>query len=371
MDLRTARLILNALPGIGPIAYHRLTTALGNDPTRIFQATRTQLLSIKGIGKNTADTLQNWKQHFDPDREQQKLTTRNLHFHIPEDGPSYPPLLREIDDPPIGLYATANPYTHGTRAIGIVGSRRHTAYGLQMARTLARELAATGWCIISGLARGIDTAAHQGALEANGPTTAILGNGIDIVYPPENLELYRRIATTGTLLSEFPLGRPADKQTFPMRNRIISGIARALIVIESDLNGGSMITARFAADQNRLVCALPGRADQPTSRGCHALIRDGATLVTTADEILQEIGEPRTTPPTTNTPQPTLPLPAPANATEAQILQHLTGGLALSPDTLAEKTQRPIPELIGTLLMMELNHLIQKTPDGRYEIPTT
>ena len=371
MDTRTARLILNALPGIGPVTYRRLTTALGNDPSRLFHATRAQLLSIKGVGESTADTLLSWKKHFDPDREQQKLATHNLHFHIPEDGAPYPDLLRETYDPPIGLYATAHPYAYGARAIAIVGSRRHTAYGLQMARTLARELAATGWCIISGLARGIDTAAHQGALDADGPTVAILGNGLDIVYPPENLDLYRRIADTGTLLSEFPLGRPADRQTFPMRNRIISGIARALIVIESDTSGGSMITAKFATEQNRLVCALPGRADQPTSRGCHALIRDGATLVTTADEILQELGEPTARAPNRTPTQPTLPLAPPANATEAEILQNLSGGLALSPDALAEKTHRPIPELMGTLLMMELNRLVQKTSDGRYELPTT
>ncbi|MDR2844960.1 MAG: DNA-processing protein DprA [Puniceicoccales bacterium] len=373
LDARTARLVLNALPNIGPVTCRRLMDALGDAPTAIFRASRGQLCAVKGVGAVVAETILQWRTHFSPARELEKMATRNIRFTIPEDGDAYPALLREIYDPPLGLYATSG-YKWGDRCIGIVGSRRVTAYGKSMAHALAHELAASGWCVVSGLARGIDTAAHQGALAAGGATVAVLGCGLDIVYPPENLELYRQIAATGAVVSEFFLGRQADRQTFPMRNRLISGMSRAIVVVESDVVGGSMITARFAAEQNRTVCAVPGRADQPLSRGCHALIRDGATLVTCVDEILEELGEAPTAPTQTElnlTASATAPaassVPSGLGALETKILQCLSGGLTLGVDTLAEQTQTPVPSLIGTLLMMELNRLVVKTPDGRYE----
>lgn len=366
-DTRTARLVLNALPNIGPVTCRRLREALGDDPAAIFRASRAQLLAVKGVGAVVADTLLRWRTHFDPGREREKMAARGVTFTIPEDGGTYPALLREIYDPPLGLYSIGG-YKWGGRCIALVGSRRVTAYGRALARTLARELAASGWCVVSGLARGIDTAAHQGALEAGGATVAVLGCGLDIVYPPENLELYREIAARGAVLSEFVLGRPADKQTFPMRNRIVSGMARALVVVESDVNGGSMITAKFAADQGRTVCAVPGRADQATSRGCHALIRDGATLVTCVDEILEELGEAPMALPRHDTGGAVAPEPAPVlDADEARILQCLSGGMALGVDALAEQTGRPVASLMGTLLMLELNRRVVKRPDGTYE----
>ena len=173
--------------------------------------------------------------------------------------------------------------------IAVVGSRRTTLYGQSVAKKLGSDLARLGFCVVSGLARGIDTAAHEGALSVGGKTAAVLGCGIDIVYPPENLDLYRRIVETGAVLSEFPFGRKADKQTFPMRNRVVAGISEAVVVVESDVQGGAMITARFAGEQGRLIYAVPGRIDQPTSHGCHQLIRDGATLFTGIDDILNEL----------------------------------------------------------------------------------
>ncbi|MDR2982772.1 MAG: DNA-processing protein DprA [Puniceicoccales bacterium] len=367
-DCREARLILNALPGMGPVTCRRLLDALGPNPVAIFHATQKQLLSVKGVGTITADAIINWHTHFDPVREKEKMAAFGINFVIPEDTDAYPALLREIYDPPIGLYSTGQ-YTWRDRCVAIVGSRHITPYGREMARALARGLAGTGWCIVSGLARGIDTVAHQGALEAGGPTVAVLGCGPDIVYPPENLELYRKIAANGVIFSEFSFGKKADKQTFPMRNRIVSGMCRAIVVIESDIGGGSMITAKFAAEQNRVVCAVPGRADQASSRGCHALIRDGATLVTSIDEILEELNEPAVAM------QSELNLMSPssqnisnaATPEEANILAYFAGGTSHSIDSLADITGLPASSLMGTLLMMELNRLIIKGTDGRYE----
>jgi DNA processing protein len=382
-DLRAARLVLNALPNIGPVTCRRLADALGDDPLAIFRATRAQLLSVKGVGEEIANTLLAWQKFCDPQREFERLETRGWRFVVPEDGTAYPPLLREIYDPPQGLYATGE-FRWGTRCIAIIGSRRLTSYGRQCARLIARELAASGWCVVSGLARGVDTAAHQGAIEGGGATVAVLGNGLDIIYPPENLALYRQIADgAGVVLSEFILGRKADRQTFPMRNRIVSGIAKAVVVIESDVDGGSMITARFAGEQGREVCAVPGRIDSPASRGCHALIRDGATLVTSVDDILESIGElkKRGTPKQAEfsfdaASGSTAAASAPAAAwetnpnlgeTERKILRALSGGTALGADALADQTQIPANQLVGTLLMMELDRQVRRTEGGAYE----
>jgi DNA processing protein len=375
-DVRTARIILNALPNIGPVTCRRLADAIPGGPEAIFRASREELLRVKGVGDAMSDTLLQWRKFFDLEREQTKIAAHNFQFIIPEDGDAYPALLREIYDPPLGLYSTSR-YTFGSQCIAIVGTRRRTAYGEKMARTLARELAASGWCVVSGLARGIDTAAHEGALEAGGATVAVLGCGLDIVYPPENLDLYRRVAASGTVFSEFFLGRPADKQTFPMRNRLVSGMSRAVVVVESDESGGSMITARFAGEQGRTVCAVPGRADQPSSRGCHALIRDGATLVTCVDEILTEIGAISASPRQGELALEEGPAAAVGRAVaasgvkpgsdEEKILRALSGGTALSIDALCGKTGLPVYSIAGTLLMMELNRLVTKMSDGTFE----
>lgn len=363
-DNRTARLILNALPNIGPVSCRRMLAHCHDSPSAIFRLSREQLLAIKGIGPTIADTLLTWSTRFNPAAEEEKMAQRGLRFITPEDGDAYPPLLRETYDPPLGLYVAGDFRWHD-RTIAIVGSRRTTPYGRAMAHSLAAGLAAAGWCVVSGLARGIDTAAHQGALSSGGATVAVLGCGPDIVYPPENLDLLRAITEHGAVLSEFPLGRSADKQTFPMRNRIVAGMSRATLVIESDLNGGSMITARMAADQNRLVCALPGRADHATSRGCHALIREGATLVTSVEELLEELGEAPST-------QGELPLGDSAalptlSPSEENLWQHFADGSAHSPDTLADRTGLSVAVLMGTLLALELKHLLIKNSFGRYE----
>ncbi|MDR1498063.1 MAG: DNA-processing protein DprA [Puniceicoccales bacterium] len=366
-DIRTARLILNALPNLGPVSCRRLCEEFGS-VGGIFRASREQLLRVKGVGSVLADTLIRWREHFDPAREMEKMTSAGVTFAIPEDADVYPPLLLEIYDPPQGLYCTA-PFKWGSKCVAIVGTRRVSSYGKMMARLLGRGLAAAGWCVVSGMARGVDTAAHLGALEAGGPTVAVLGCGADIAYPPENKNLMRDITSAGAVISEFPLGRNADKQTFPMRNRIISGISRAVVVVESDEKGGGMITARFAGEHGRIVCAVPGRADTAYSRGCHALIRDGATLVTCVDEVLEELGGGRNVSAQTEMDfgNGAGAAAVPMSELEKKVLECLSGGVRFSVDSIAEQTGESVASLSGTLLMMELSRLVEKMPDGGYE----
>jgi DNA processing protein len=249
----------------------------------------------------------------------------------------------------------------GERAVAIIGSLHCTAYGAGLARRFARDLAAAGWWIVSGLARGIDTAAHEGALDAEGRTVAVLGHGLDLTYPPEGRALRARMRERGGVLSEFPLGRPADRQSFPQRNRIVAALARAVVVIETDVDGGSLITARFAGDLGKTLCAVPGRVDSPASRGCHALLRDGATLVTGVDDILRELGEARD--------QAALPLPSPAAPApeHARWLRPFAGGTAHDAESLAEATHCAPAEAAAMLALLEIRGLLLRRPDGRHE----
>ncbi|MEY3609034.1 MAG: hypothetical protein RLZZ447_1822 [Verrucomicrobiota bacterium] len=360
-------MILNGLPHIGPVTLHRLLASLGGDPSRVLTASREELLQVQGVGPVIADTLRGWTAHFDLAGEEARLRRSGTEFVVAAD-PTYPRLLREVHDPPIGLYRRGRTPA-GQRCLAIVGSRRTTQYGLTVAHTFAAELTRAGFCIVSGLARGIDTAAHEGALAAGGATVAVLGCGVDRVYPPENLGLQRRIEAAGAVLSEFPFGRPTDRQSFAMRNRIVSGMSEAVIVVESGVSGGAMITARFAGEQGRLLFAVPGRVDQPTSAGCHQLIRDGATLLTTVDELLSELSyldgmHPRIASPP---PLPGATVPPGLDAEARALLGRLREGAMLGPDALAEAAGLPVAQVCAALLRLELTRLVVRHPDGSYE----
>jgi DNA processing protein len=307
--------------------------------------------------------------HFDLAREEERLTQAGAVFITTRDE-GYPKMLKEIHDPPIGLYRKGG-FLFGQPCIAVVGSRRTTLYGQSVAKKLGAELVQMGFCVVSGLARGIDTAAHEGALSVGGKTVAVLGCGLDIVYPPENLGLYRRIAETGAVLSEFPFGRKADKQTFPMRNRVVSGISEGVVVVESDVSGGAMITARFAGEQGRLIFAVPGRIDQATSAGCHQLIRDGATLLTSVDDILNELSyldglRPRaiTTEGQTSVLEQLLPQ---LDENERRVYDSFKGGSLLGIDALTTATALAPSEVSAALMMLELKKLVTKRADGTFE----
>ena len=362
-------MILNDLPNIGPITLNRLLQELDGDPRDIFTADKRRLESVRGVGPETSAALLNWRTHFDLAREEERLTQAGAVFITTRDE-GYPKMLKEIHDPPIGLYRKGG-YLFGQPCIAVVGSRRTTLYGQSVAKKLGAELAQMGFCVVSGLARGIDTAAHEGALSVGGRTVAVLGCGLDIVYPPENLGLYRRIVETGAVLSEFPFGRKADKQTFPMRNRVVSGISEGVVVVESDVSGGAMITARFAGEQGRLIFAVPGRIDQATSAGCHQLIRDGATLLTGVDDILNELNyldglRPKaiTTEGEVSVLEQLLPQ---LDEKERRVLAAFKGGAMLGIDALASTTGLAAADIAAALMMLELKKLVTKRADGTFE----
>jgi DNA processing protein len=237
-------------------------------------------------------------------------------------------------------------------------------------KKFASELARLGFCIVSGMASGTDTAAHEGALEAGGKTVAVFGCGLDTIYPPENKDLYQQIVAQGAVVSEFPFGRRADRQTFPMRNRVVAGMCQGVIVIESAVSGGSMITARFAGEQGRTLMAVPGRIDQASSGGCHQLIRDGAIMVTSVDDILEELRYKRTQfpaeEPEFNMGEPES-MQSSVSGAEQAVLDCFVGGEIASPDALAERLKRPIAEISGILMGLELKRLVGKRADGRFE----
>ena len=364
---RQAFLVLNALPNIGPITLNRLLEELGGDPREIFRVERRRLEGVKGVGPVISATLTGWREHFDLAREETRMAQSNADFLIGRNE-AFPKLLREISDPPIALYRKGR-YDFSQPCVAIVGSRRTTLYGQATARKFGIELARLGFCVVSGLARGIDTAAHEGALSVGGKTAAVLGNGLDIVYPPENLELYRKIEENGAVLSEFPFGRRADRQSFAMRNRIVAGMCEATIVVESDVDGGAMITARFAGEQGRLLFAVPGRIDQATSAGCHQLIRDGATLLTSIDDLLGELNYLDGLRPAPIAEKPGTVVGTPANLTadEAKVFGCFAGGAMLTPDALAEMTGLGAAPLSAVLMMLELKRAVAKRADGSFE----
>ena len=278
---------------------------------------------------------------------------------------AYPPMLKEIYDPPIGLYWKGD-YVLDRPTVAIVGSRKTTLYGRHVARKLGRELARCGFCVVSGGARGVDNEAHKGALEVDGKTISVMGCGMDIVYPAENFDLFNEIAQPGAVISELPFGRRANRQTFPMRNRIVSGMCQALIVVESDLQGGSMISARFAAEQGRTVFAVPGRIYQPTSRGCHQLIREGAMLLSKPEDVVEELGYLIINQASDERLDTGLGSDS-LSEEEREILSHFSGGEVLDMDRLIDMTGKSSPELASLLMMLELKHLVSKRFDGAFE----
>jgi DNA processing protein len=286
VDPNTALIALNMVEHIGPVRLRQLLGHFG-DPVSILTASRAQLLSVPGIGEDTAEAIVRWETTVDLRGELQRIRDFNCRV-VTQLDPDYPERLREIYDPPIVLYVKGNLGVSDKNSVAVIGSRQTTNYGIETARRMAYQLAYTGVTVVSGGARGIDTAAHQGALTAKGRTVAVLGTGIDLVFPPENRELYERIAANGAVVTQFPFGRPADKQTFPIRNRIVAGMTLGTVVVEANLASGALITANFANEYGRQVFAVPGRIDSPRSKGCHDLIKKGAKLCEGVEDILSE-----------------------------------------------------------------------------------
>ncbi len=282
----------------------------------------------------------------------QRAVGQRLHLVTWNDA-SYPAALTAIADPPPALWVSGNASALTSRAVAIVGSRASSPYGLAVAERLASDLSARGIVVVSGLARGIDSAAHRGALAEKGATIAVLGSGADVIYPAEHRELSRQIAVDGAVVSELVPGTPPKKQFFPLRNRIISGLCRAVLIVEAGEKSGSLITARCALEQGREVLAVPGNVLSGRNRGGHALLKDGAKIVESADDILEELG-----------------LPAPggrrANTPEDPVLSALPAGEPCDLDVLVERTGLTSARLLQRLFELELAGLIRRVGGGRF-----
>ena len=287
MTERDAIIILNLVEHVGPIKLRALREHF-RSASRVLQVSEKELMQVKGIGETVARAIHGWQTTVDLDGELKKIEAFGAHV-IACDDPAYPENLAEIHDPPMTLYVKGRLMPEDKRAIAIVGSRHTTHYGLETAKKLGYQLAYAGVTVVSGMARGIDTAAHQGALAAKGRTIAVLGCGINVVYPPENKSLYDKIVESGSaVVTEYPFNSPPDAQNFAIRNRVISGLALGVVVVEAAPGSGALITVKWAEEQGRPVFAVPGRIDSPPSKGCHKLIKDGAKLVEDAEDILTE-----------------------------------------------------------------------------------
>jgi len=287
MTSREAYIALNMVNGIGPIRVRALLDRF-NEPQAILSASKGDLMQVEGVGEEVARSVMSWREQADLDAELQRIEKAGVRV-VARDDAEYPKNLREVYDPPVVLYVKGELSERDSLAIAVVGSRRTTLYGQEMARKLAFQLARVGVTVVSGLARGIDTAAHNGALQAKGRTVGVIGCGIDVMYPAENQKLADEIVEKGgAVVTEFPFGVKPDKQNFPMRNRIISGWSLGTVVVEANLKSGALITANQAGEQGRQVFAVPGRADSILSRGTNKLIKDGAKLTEDVEDILNE-----------------------------------------------------------------------------------
>jgi DNA processing protein len=284
---KEAFIALNMVPHLGPVHLRRLLDMFGS-PERVLAAGRNELQGVEGLNQALIDSLVSWESVVNLQQELLQVEEHGATV-LTLDDTAYPALLRQIHDPPTVLYIWGKLESRDHHAIGVVGSRRTTHYGLECAKKLSYQIAYSGLTVVSGLARGIDTAAHQGALAAKGRTVAVLGTGLRHLYPAENRALAEKIASCGAVVTEFPMETTPDRQTFPMRNRIISGWGFGLLVVEAGVNSGALISASQAADQGRNLYAVPGPIDRPTSHGTNRLIQQGAKLVMSVDDILEDV----------------------------------------------------------------------------------
>ncbi len=360
MDAREALIALNMVEHVGPVRLRQLLEHFG-DAAAILRASRAELARVRGIGEETAEAITNWENTVDLPAELRRIRDFGCQVLIQSDD-AYPPLLREIYDPPIVLYVKGALLPRDRNAIAMVGSRRTTHYGQESARRLAYQLAYCGVTVVSGGARGIDTAAHQGALAAKGRTVAVLGTGINLVFPPENADLFERIAAHGALLTQFPFNRPADKQTFPIRNRIVAGMTLGTVVVEADLHSGALITAGMAVDHGRQVFAVPGRIDSPQSKGCHELIKKGAKLCESAEDVLGEFEY--LFPAATRSPGPAVTgaLPALSLSPEEEQVLGLLGAEEAPLDEIIRRSGLPASKVSVVLLTLEMKRLVRQLP---------
>jgi len=355
---------LKNVSGVGNYLFKRLIDRF-QTPDRVFCAAKTELMSVEGVSNRLAISI---KAHhiFDAAKKEIERAEKNKCRIITLNDPEYPPLLLNIHDPPPYIYVHGS-LENTQHSIAIVGSRSASSYGLSMAKRLSGELSSLGLPIVSGMARGIDTAAHQGALAANGKTIAVLGSGLGIIYPPENRQLFYKIIESGAVVSEFPMMEEPNAYNFPARNRIISGITMGTLVVEAAKKSGSLITARLAGEQGREVFAVPGNINSLKSTGTHNLLKQGAKLVACAQDVVEEFYQ--------------LADAVKENSRPGKGSSDAGGAITLSEeeariydmlepypihiDALSQKSNFEIGKLAGLLLNLELKGIVSQSP-GKY-----
>jgi DNA processing protein len=360
MDSREALIALNMIEHVGPIRVRQLLEHFGEAP-KILAASKSQLLQVRGIGEDVAESISKWEKTIDLAGELKRIQDFGCHVLTQEDE-NYPELLKQIYDPPIVLYVKGLLTEKDKNSVAIVGSRMTTPYGMDVARKLSYQLAYIGVTVVSGGARGIDTAAHQGVLSAKGRTIAVLGTGINLVFPVENAELFQRISENGAVMTQFPFNRKADKQSFPIRNRIVAGMTMGTVVVEANLTSGALITANMAVEYGRQIFAVPGRIDSPRSKGCHELIKKGAKLCEGVEDILSEF---EYLFPTSNRPPgasetgvlPTITLSETEQKIHDALSEHET-----SIDEIIRKSGLPSSTVSVALLGLEMKRLVNQLP---------
>lgn len=361
-DDKYAWLGLYLISGLGNSGFKRLLEVFGS-PEAVFEAKCSELEGLGGVQREVARRIVGREFEADPEGELNRLEQCGARLLTFED-PEYPDVLKSISQPPMVLYARGANLPGGP-AIAVVGSRHPSHYGLKAAEKIGMGLAGAGIGVVSGMARGLDSAAHRGCLRGDGYTIAVMGTGIDVVYPSENRVLYEQIIERGTILTEFPTGMHPEPRNFPIRNRIISGLARGVVVVEATRRSGSLITASFALDQGRELFAVPGSIDSFKSTGTHWLIKQGAKLVENVKDIVEELelglGEDLGR----NSEDEIQQAPPPMDEPERKI-HEIVGDYPIHIDDVVRQAGMEAGEVLSILLRMELRGLIKQLPGKRF-----
>lgn len=356
MENKAYWVALNKVAGIGAVRMAALLSYLGSAEA----AWRASIHELKaaGLDRRTLENLLQARRELNVEAEWERILKAGVQVLTLEDE-DYPVNLREIDAPPPLLYVRGTLQPNDSWAIGIVGTRRASPYGREVAHTLSRDLSANGITVVSGLALGVDTVAHHSALTSNGRTIAVLGSSVDQIYPPENRGLAQRIAESGAVVSEYPLGTRPDSNNFPPRNRIISGLSRGVVIVEAGERSGALITAKFAADQGRDVFAVPGSILHPGSAGCNTLIQQGAIPLLGVNDILNHLNLDQVYS------QQAARSVIPADPQEANLLRYLHKE-PLHLDDLVRQSTLSAPQVAGLLTVMELKGLVRQVGSLSY-----
>jgi len=351
---------LSSIPGVGRITFRKLVAGFGS-PEQALVAPRDRLEQVAGLSGKAIDAITAfpWREHAEKELARAEAAGVAI---VTLENPAYPDALRITPDPPLFLYVKGALLRDESNAVAIVGTRKPTHYGLTVAYRIAGDLSAGGYTIVSGMARGIDTQAHRGALASQGRTIAVLGCGIDVAYPPENRDLMELIGNAGAVVTENAFGTQPEAGYFPARNRIISGLSQGTVIIEAAEDSGSLITAKYTLEQGRKLFAVPGNIGSPASRGANSLIKQGATLVENAEDIVAGLGAARSTTQRTRAPRPIPPL----SGEEESVYRCITTE-PKHVDAIMNECSASAGKLSGVLITLELKGLAKQLP-GKYYV---